>query len=64
MNFLPAGLADDEVDRGLQILDAAGDIGIAGGAAGLAVVLMIHGPAVEAERANTFITEYSPWPGT
>ena len=48
MEFLLAGLAGHDLGRGLQILDAAGDIGIAGGAAGLAVILMVHGPAIEA----------------
>jgi hypothetical protein len=48
MHFLLAGLADDQFDRDLQILGATGDVGITRGAAGLAVVLVIHGPAVEA----------------
>ena len=48
MEFLLAGLAGDDFGRGFEILSAAGDIGIARGAAGLAVVLMVHGPAIEA----------------
>ena len=48
VQLLLPGLAGNQFDRNLQILDAAGDIGIAGGAAGLAVILVIHGPAVEA----------------
>ena len=47
MKFLLAGLPGDEFGRDFQILDAAGDIGIAGGAARLAVIFVIHGPAVE-----------------
>ena len=47
MEFLPTGLARDDFDRGLEVLHAAGDIGISGGAARLAVILVIHGPAVE-----------------
>src|SRR5258708_34397163 len=46
--FRRARRAGDDVDSDLQILDAAGDIGIARGAAGLAVILVVHGPAVEA----------------
>ena len=48
MVFLLAGFAGDDLDRRLQILDPAGDVGIAGGAPRLAVILVIHGPAVEA----------------
>src|SRR6185437_5251891 len=47
MIFLLAGFARQHLDGRLQILDAAGDVGIARGAAGLAVVLMVHGPAIE-----------------
>src|SRR5258708_29894680 len=48
MQFLPAGFACDDIDRHLQILDAAGDVGIARATARLAVIFMIHGPAIEA----------------
>ena len=48
MNPAAAGLADDQLDRDFQILDAAGDIGIARGAAGFPIVLVVHGPAVKA----------------
>src|SRR5260370_9301272 len=48
MEFLPAGFAGDNFNRRLQILDAAGDVGIAGGTPRLAVIFVIHGPAVEA----------------
>ena len=64
MYFLLAGFAGDEFDRDLQVLDAAGDIGIAGRVAGLAAILMVHGPAIEAVAGDSFITEYSPLPGT
>ena len=47
MEFLPAGFAGNDLNRRLQILDTAGNVGIAGGAPRLAVILMIHGPAVE-----------------
>ncbi len=48
MEFLPAGFAGNDFNRRLQILDAAGDVGIAGSTPGLAVIFVIHGPAVEA----------------
>ena len=32
--------------RGLQILDAAGDVGVVAGAAGVAVAVVVHGPDV------------------
>jgi hypothetical protein len=54
MKFLPAGLPADDFNRGLQILDSAGDVGITRGAAGLAVILVVHGPAVEA-MAGEFV---------
>jgi len=46
--LLPAGFTGDDFDRCFQILDAALDVGIARSAPGLAVILMIHGPAIEA----------------
>ena len=48
MIFLPAGFAGDDFNRRLEILNAALDVGIAGGTPGLAVILVVHGPAVEA----------------
>jgi hypothetical protein len=48
MKFLPAGFPGDDFSRDLQILDPAGDVGVTRGAPGLAVILMVHGPAVEA----------------
>jgi len=42
-----AGLADNDANGRLEVFDAAGDIRIAGGTAGFAVVLMVHGPAIE-----------------
>jgi hypothetical protein len=36
MEFLPAGFAGDNFYRRLQVRDAAGDVGIAGGTARLA----------------------------
>ena len=47
MVFLPAGFTGDDFNRRLQILDTAGNVGIAGGAPRLAVILVIHGPAIE-----------------
>src|ERR1700716_2738621 len=47
MEFLSAGFAGDDLGRGLEILDAAGDVGISGSPSRLAVVFMVHGPAVE-----------------
>jgi hypothetical protein len=47
MEFLRSGLADDDIGGNLQILDPAGNVGIARGASRLAVILVIHGPAVE-----------------
>src|SRR5438270_482904 len=46
MKFLPAGFAGDDLGRRLEILDAAGDVGVAGSASGFAVIFMVHGPAV------------------
>ena len=48
MIFLLPGLARHDLDRRFQVLDAARDVGIALGAPGLPVVLVIHGPHVEA----------------
>ena len=47
MVFLPPGFAGHDLDRDFQILDAAGDVGIARGPPRLAVILVVHGPAVE-----------------
>ena len=56
MEFLPAGFAGNDFNPRLQILDPAGDVGIAGGTPRLAVIFVIHGPAVEA-IAGEFIHE-------
>ncbi len=47
MVFLAAGFAGDDFHRRLQVLDAARDVGIAGGAPGFAVVLVIHRPDIK-----------------
>jgi hypothetical protein len=54
MEFLPAGFAGDHFGRRFQILDPAGDIGISGSPSRLAVIFVVHGPAVEA-MAGEFI---------
>ena len=56
MEFLPAGFAGNDFNPCLQILDAAGDVRIAGGAPRPAIIFVIHGPAVEA-IAGEFIHE-------
>ena len=43
------GLVRDDRARGPEILDAALDVGIAGGARGLAIALVVHGPHVVAQ---------------
>src|SRR3974390_1964437 len=48
MEFLPAGLAGNDFDGGFQVFGAALDVRIAGSTPGLAVVFVIHGPAIEA----------------
>src|SRR6202020_2439469 len=45
--LLPPGFLGKDVKRGLEIFDTALDVGIARGPPGLAVVLVIHGPAVK-----------------
>ena len=63
--FLLAGLADQTSVAGLQILDPALDVGIAVGDGRAAIALEIHRPHVDSRaRAKTFISEYSPAPGT
>ncbi len=47
MVFLAAGLTGDDFHRHLQILNAASDIGIAGGAPRFSVILVIHGPDIK-----------------
>src|ERR1700736_4219750 len=47
MEFLPTGLAGDDISRGLQVLDPAGNVGIARGPSRLAVIFMIHSPAIK-----------------
>ena len=42
------GLLQHHRDRGLEVLDAAGDVGIVAGAAGAAVAVVVHGPHVVA----------------
>src|ERR1700722_937494 len=48
MIFLAAGFAGNHFNGRLQIFHAAGDIGIARCAPRLAVILVVHGPAVKA----------------
>src|SRR6266403_5287499 len=48
MEVRPAGFAGNDFTPRLQILAAAGDVGIAGGTPRFAVIFVIHGPAVEA----------------
>src|SRR5262245_5728738 len=43
-----AGLLQHDRDRGLEVLDAAVDVGIVAGAAGAAVAVVVHGPHVVA----------------
>src|SRR5262249_60539695 len=47
MVLLLASLLGQHVGCGLQILDPAGNIRIAARASGLAIILMVHGPAIE-----------------
>jgi len=45
--LLPPGFLGKDVKRGLEIFDTALDVGIARGPPGLAVVFVVHGPAVK-----------------
>jgi hypothetical protein len=54
MEFLPAGFTGDDLGCRLEILDATGDVGISGSPPRLAVIFMVHGPAVES-MAGEFI---------
>ena len=49
MHLLLAGFVRDHFHARLNVFDAAGDVGIALGLAGPAVVFVIHGPDVVAE---------------
>ena len=48
VHLLLAGLLHDDGNRGLQILDAARDVGIVARRAGIAVAVVVHGPDVVA----------------
>src|ERR1700722_8881979 len=46
--LLPSGFLGEDVERNLEIFDTALDVGITRSPTGLAVIFVVHGPAVEA----------------